>query len=191
MPTLAGLTPDDVERHLAAGGVVVDARPAAAFAAGHVPGSLSNTLRPVFASWLGWLVEPDQRLVFVLDPGQDRADLVRQCLRRRPRTPRRGARRWNRRLVRLGRQVNTVLFVDVNDMAGAIIDVRQANEYASGHVPARNVELGQITAVEPTVGPVTVMCGHGERAMTGASLLAARGVHDVVVLDGGPDTGRP
>jgi hypothetical protein len=45
-----------------------------------LPGSLSNTLRPVFASWLGWLVEPDQRLVFVLDPGQDRADLVRQCL---------------------------------------------------------------------------------------------------------------
>jgi rhodanese-related sulfurtransferase len=93
--------------------------------------------------------------------------------------------------------VNTVPFVDVNDMAGAIIDVRQANEYASGHVPgARNVELGQITAVEPTVGPVTVMCGHGERAMTGASLLAARGDRDVVVLDGGPDTwssatGRP
>ena len=82
-------------------------------------------------------------------------------------------------------------------MAGSIIDVRQANEYAAGHVPgARNVELGQIATVEPTAGPVTVMCGHGERAMTGASLLAARGDHDVVVLDGGPDTwssatGRP
>jgi rhodanese-related sulfurtransferase len=41
-----------------------------------------------------------------------------------------------------------------------------------------------------------VMCGHGERAMTGASLLAARGRRDLSVLDGGPDvwaatTGRP
>jgi hypothetical protein len=37
-------------------------------------------LRPVFASWLGWLVELDRPLVFVLDDDQDRADLVRQCL---------------------------------------------------------------------------------------------------------------
>jgi rhodanese-related sulfurtransferase len=32
------------------------------------------------------------------------------------------------------------------------------------------------------------MCGHGERAMTAASILAARGRSDVSVLDGGPDT---
>ena len=37
-------------------------------------------------------------------------------------------------------------------------------------------------------GPLAVMCGHGERAMTGASLAARRGRTDVVVLDGGPDT---
>jgi rhodanese-related sulfurtransferase len=197
LPTLAALTPDDVERHLAAGGVVVDARPAAAFAAGHVPGSLSNTLRSVFASWLGWLVEPDERLVFVLDRGQDRADLVRQCLdvghEHLVGELAGGIDAWTGS----GRQVNTIPFVDVNDMAGTVVDVRQANEYASGHVPgSRNVELGRITMVELTVGPETVMCGHGERAMTGASLLAARGDRDVVVLDGGPDTwssatGRP
>jgi rhodanese-related sulfurtransferase len=34
--------------------------------------------------------------------------------------------------------------------------------------------------------PVTVMCGHGERAMTGASILASHGV-TVHVLEGGPD----
>jgi rhodanese-related sulfurtransferase len=34
---------------------------------------------------------------------------------------------------------------------------------------------------------VTVMCGHGERAMSAASLLAARGV-TARVFDGGPDT---
>ena len=31
------------------------------------------------------------------------------------------------------------------------------------------------------------MCGHGERAMTGASLLEAAGHHDLSVLTGGPD----
>ena len=32
------------------------------------------------------------------------------------------------------------------------------------------------------------MCGHGERAMTGASILAKHGRTDIVVLNGGSDT---
>jgi glyoxylase-like metal-dependent hydrolase (beta-lactamase superfamily II) len=197
LPTLPALTPDDVERHLAAGGIVVDARPAAAFSTGHVPGSLSNTLRPVFASWLGWLVEANRRLVFVLDHDQDRADLVRQCLdvghEHLIGELAGGIDAW----AGSGRPVNTIPFVDAIAMGDAIIDVRQANEYAAGHVPgALNIELGQIATAEPTAGVLAVMCGHGERAMTGASLLVARGDREVVVLDGGPDTwstvtGRP
>ena len=47
-----------------------------------------------------------------------------------------------------------------------------------------------------TPGPISLMCGHGERAMTGASILEPRGRHDLSVLIGGPDewaeaTGRP
>jgi rhodanese-related sulfurtransferase len=88
-----------------------------------------------------------------------------------------------------GRPVATIPFVGVADMAGTIVDVRQANEYAAGHVPsARDIELGQIASVAAPVEPVTVMCGHGERAMTGASLLTARGHLEVSVLDGGPET---
>jgi rhodanese-related sulfurtransferase len=34
--------------------------------------------------------------------------------------------------------------------------------------------------------PVTVMCGHGERAMTAASLLARAGHKDLRVAHGGP-----
>ncbi|MEP7023280.1 MAG: rhodanese-like domain-containing protein, partial [Actinomycetota bacterium] len=36
-------------------------------------------------------------------------------------------------------------------------------------------------------GPVTLMCGHGERAMTAASILAASGREDLAVAVGGPD----
>ncbi len=77
------------------------------------------------------------------------------------------------------------------------------SSYAVGHVPgARNVELGQVATSVLADGALTVMCGHGERAMTGASLLAGagllatRGLRDLTMLDGGPDswsvaTGRP
>jgi rhodanese-related sulfurtransferase len=34
--------------------------------------------------------------------------------------------------------------------------------------------------------PTVVMCGHGERAMGAASLLARAGRTDLAVLDGGP-----
>ena len=74
-------------------------------------------------------------------------------------------------------------------MAPTIIDVRQLSEYLSGHIPdSVNVELGSIPDATPFTDPLTVMCGHGERAMTAASILAANGHPDVSVFDGGPDT---
>jgi len=189
LPHLAALSPDDVERHLDDGAVLVDARPVAAFSAAHVPGSLSNTLRPVFASWLGWLIESGRSIVFVLDHDQDRSELTRQCLDVGHEVLAGelagGFDAWEQS----GRQTRTIRLVDTAGMTGTVIDVRQANEYASGHVPsAINVELGVLADAGLTAGPVTVMCGHGERAMTGASILAAHGFDDVAVLDGGPDT---
>ena len=56
---------------VAGGGVVVDARHVVDFAAGHIPGSLSIELRPVFASWLGWLTDLEQPVAFVERLGAD------------------------------------------------------------------------------------------------------------------------
>ena len=188
LPELAQLTTNDVQRHLESGAVIVDARPAATFAVGHVPGSLSNTLRPVFASWLGWLVEPDRALIFVLGDDQDRDDLVRQCLdvgqERLLGELHGGITAW----VAAGLPTATLPMVDATHLVGPIVDVRQANEYATSHVPgALNIELGQVAHSTVPDGALAVMCGHGERAMTGASILQALGHHDLAVLAGGPD----
>lgn len=189
LPTLQRLDADSFEHHMAEGAVVVDVRAFTEFGAGHIPGSLSNTLRPVFASWLGWLVAPDRKLLFVLEPGHDRAELVRQCLdvghEHLLGELDGGLDAWTAG----GRQLATISVVDVDHLAPSVLDVRQANEYTAGHVPdARNVEVAAIPTAEIPAGPLTVMCGHGERAMTAASLLARAGHHDVSVFDGGPDT---
>jgi glyoxylase-like metal-dependent hydrolase (beta-lactamase superfamily II)/rhodanese-related sulfurtransferase len=189
LPALPLLDADEVAQRVADGAVVVDARPFVTFGALHVPGSISNTLRPVFGSWLGWLVPADTPLVFVLDPDQDRGDLVRRCLdvghEHLLGELEGGIDAW----AASGRPVATIPVVGADQLDGTVIDVRQAHEYAAGHLPgAGNIELGSIpTAPMPNVGPVTVMCGHGERAMSAASLLAARNV-TVNVFDGGPDT---
>jgi hydroxyacylglutathione hydrolase len=189
VPALASLDVNSVADHLHAGAVLVDARPIAEFGAGSIPGSLSNALRPVFGSWLGWLVPADTSLVFVLEPGQNRTELVRQCLdvghEHLLGELDGGVDAW----AASGRALSSIPLVDTAGPGAAVFDVRQANEYAAGHVPrTRNIELGILAADPPHVGqPVMVMCGHGERAMTGASILARHGA-SVTVFDGGPAT---
>jgi glyoxylase-like metal-dependent hydrolase (beta-lactamase superfamily II)/rhodanese-related sulfurtransferase len=188
------LSTDRVRAQLAGGGVLVDARPIAAFAAGHIPGALSIALRPQFASWLGWLVNDAQALVFVLDEDQDRGELARQC-----RTIgydhlvgelAGGMALWQAAGLAQA-QLPLVQVEQLDGHSGVVLDVRQASEVANGHLPgAVTVELGALAGDrQPTEfpeGPVTVMCGHGERAMTAASLLARAGHHDLRVAHGGP-----
>ncbi len=188
-PALVPLNVPTVQARVSGGAAIVDVRPVEPFAAGHIPGSLSIPLRPQFASWLGWLVGRDQEIVFVVDATQDRGELVRQCLaigyERLAGEVAGGIEAWKSH----GLPVATVSLVTPEDAAGAVLDVRQANEFSSGHVPgAINVELGDTAEHASTLpaGPLTVMCGHGERAMSAASILAAQGRTDVSVLLGGP-----
>jgi hydroxyacylglutathione hydrolase len=191
LPQLDRLDVDTVERHVdaGAGALIVDVRPIADFAAGHVPGSMSNALRPVFASWLGWLADLERPIVIVAGDGQDRDELVRQCLDIGHESIvgelDGGIDAWRS----AGRQITGVPLVDPDAIVGTVVDVRQHSEFDAGHVPgAINIELGSVACSPVPDGPVTMMCGHGERAMTGASLLTARGHRDVSVLGGGPDT---
>lgn len=188
-PALSPLAPDLVEGLREDGAVLVDVRPVEGFAAGHVPGSVSIPLRPQFASWLGWLAGRDRPLVFVVDAGQDRDELVRQCLavgyERLAGELAGGVAAWRA----AGRPVATMALVAPHEVEATLLDVRQRNEFESGHVPgALSMELGDAAASGSTLpaGPLTVMCGHGERAMSAASILAAQGRSDVSVLVGSP-----
>lgn len=183
LPGLPALAPEDVESMRAAGAVVIDVRPVEHYADAHIPGSLSIQLRPVFASWLGWLVEPGVPVIFVLDEGQDREDLVRQCLtigvEDLAGELTGGLEAW----VAAGRSTASIAIVGPGELRGTVLDVRQDNEFAAGHVPhAAHVELGALAHAPVPSGPLTTMCGHHERAMTGASILEGRGVGELAVL---------
>jgi glyoxylase-like metal-dependent hydrolase (beta-lactamase superfamily II)/rhodanese-related sulfurtransferase len=188
------LSTGQVQQHLVGGGLVVDARPIAAFAVGHIPGALSITLRPAFASWLGWLLDDTQPLVFVLDEDQNRSDLVRQC-----RTIgydhlvgelAGGMATWQAAGLPQA-QLPMVEAEELGDQPAGILDVRQTSETADGHLPgAVTVELGALAGhripAELPAGPVAVMCAHGERAMTAASLLERAGHKELRAVHGGP-----
>jgi hydroxyacylglutathione hydrolase len=188
-PRLAPLAPDHVRRLLADGAVLVDVRPVVDYADGHIADSVSIPLRAQFATWLGWLLPPDVPLVIVRNAGQDSDDILWQALAVGYPTIvgelTGGIAAWTAdggevRITRLAypSTVDTPI----------VVDVRQHSEHAAGHLPgAELIELGDVAghAADLLGGPATVMCGHGERAATAASLLERAGHTDLSILVGG------
>jgi rhodanese-related sulfurtransferase/glyoxylase-like metal-dependent hydrolase (beta-lactamase superfamily II) len=198
-PGLAPLTPAALGALMDRGGRVIDVRPVADFAAGHIPGAVSIPLRDQFATWLGWLIPDGARLGFVLAAGQDPAEVAWQALKigyeNLAGQLDGGMAAWQAD----GRPTDRTELVIAGRMGGrAVLDVRQSAEYAAGHVPgAVHVELGDVPArAQDAPAGAVVMCGHGERAMTAASLLQRAGRHGLAVLAGGAGdwaaaTGQP
>ena len=198
--TLQPLHAPEVARLQASGAAVVDVRPIADFAAGHMAGSVSIELRPVFATWLGWLVTADKPLVIVRNPDQDPAEIVWQARKVGydliAGELDNGIASW----IAAGQPTSSIPLITADRIGAArVLDIRQDNEFASGHLPAADhIELGALASRpgELPPGPTVLMCGHGQRAMSAASMLASAGHPDVAVLAGGPpdwaeSTGQP
>ena len=170
--------------------LVVDVRSPGAFAAGHPAGALSIPLRPAFASWLGWLAPNDRPLLLLRDPDQDVEEVLWQAAKigytNFVGEIAGGMQAW----IDAGRPVSShELREAFRSNEAVLLDVRQESEFVAGHVPgAVHVELGSLVDEVPELpdGPVVVMCGHGERASTAASILHRSGFEDVTVLAGGP-----
>lgn len=188
-PGLRALTPRAAADLVSAGGWLVDVRPMERFAASHPAGALSIPLRAAFASWLGWLVPPDRPVVVLRDDDQDASDLVWQATKigyELAGEVAGGVEAWEA----AGLPLSSVPLVRAEDVGEAqLLDVRQRAEYDAGHATgARHAELGSLVRESPDLedAPVVVVCGHGERALSAASILIARGVPGVSVLAGGP-----
>jgi hydroxyacylglutathione hydrolase len=202
---LPGLDPVQVQTLMAAGGQLVDVRPVADYSDGHIPGSLSDQLRPAFATWLGWTTTPDRLIVIVRNTDQDRDEIIWQARKigydNLVGELSDGFATWRSAGLPVAATplMSPSQATDRLDGSPAlqVLDIRQDSEYATGHLPtAAHLELGALidsappgcaAAVQLPAGPLLVMCGHGERAMTAASLIQATGRDDVFVLAGGPE----
>jgi hydroxyacylglutathione hydrolase len=182
-PAVVALDVSKVSALADSGTVLIDVRPVRDFAAGHIPGALSIPLRPQFVSWLGWLLEPGTPFVVVRNADQDLAEVTWQALKIGFSQPfgelAGGMASWD------GPTIATPL-VRADEIGGTpVLDVRQLNEFVAGHIPsATHIELGDLPSRTADVppGPMAVMCGHGQRAMTAASILQRTGNRAVKVL---------
>ena len=142
LPAPAALSPDEVERRVAAGALLLDARTAAEHGNGHVPGSLQIGLGGQFASWAGSLVPPDASIVLVLEDEAAIAEvqtrLARVGLENVVGYLAGGIRAWDAS----GRTLARTEQIGVDELAArigegsdlAVVDVRRPGEWQTGHI---------------------------------------------------------
>jgi hydroxyacylglutathione hydrolase len=193
------LTPRQVDQARADGAMVVDVRTELQFDEAHIPDSVSITaLRAGFGSKLAWLVEPGQVVVLV---GRDDEDAQAAATLAESVGVTRlagflagGMTSWREER----RPVERIERIDVpqlRERAGElqILDVRERDEWDSGHIPGSvHLPYHDIHGVPEGIDrerPVAVICSSGQRAAPAASLLRRHGVREVLhVVDGGvPD----
>lgn len=186
-----------VDRAVADGAVVLDMRPIAAFARGHLAGSLNVGLGGRFAEQAGSVVAPGAPIVLVGDRDAAREARVRlgrigfdgvvgvlpdirAVLADHPERAARLSRLTADELARQRREVGDRL---------QLIDVRNPGEVAAAPVSgARPIPLARLREhldeLEPDL-PVVLFCAGGARSAVANSLLRASGFADVSDVLGG------
>jgi hydroxyacylglutathione hydrolase len=199
VPRIDPLAGDDLDRALDAGALVVDARSSVSHAAQRIPGSLSVPAGSSFGTWLGWVVDPDQQVVLVVDTPDALDDIARQALRIGFESIAGyvddGLRGWRA----AGRTIQAGAALDVDRLAAQlsddgpdrplVIDVRQAAEFESGHVPGSvHIGAGELPAMLdelPRDRPIVTICASGYRSSVAASMLRAAGFERVSSISTG------
>ena len=184
-----------------AGGVLLDARPPAEFASGHVRGAINVGLEGRFAEYAGDVIRPDQPIVVVADGGRGTEARVRlarigfdrvageledveRVLLDRPDLAER-----SRRLA-----ATEVGEWRASDGGLQLVDIRNPGEYEEGVIDgAARIPLPQLLdrmdELDP-LAPTVVYCASGHRSSVGASLLRSHGFASVADLQGGFEAWR-
>jgi hydroxyacylglutathione hydrolase len=185
------VTASEIAGRIAAGEWVVDLRARRAFAAAHVPGSLSFEFGDAFATSVGWLLPPGTPLTLLADTPCQVAAAQRDLSRIGADQLAGAATGITRDLLGSGRTAACPvsdfgsLAVVRRHVEVVILDVRRPLEWAARridgalHIPLHELpgKLGDLPSL-----PVWVHCQGGYRASVAASFLQAAG-HAVTIVD--------
>jgi len=202
---LLRLAPRQVEQKRANGALLVDVRTDLQFDEAHIAGAVCIPLmRAGFGTKLAWLADRDQEIVLI---GRDDEDgrhagslAVAVGIRKLGGFLHGGMTSWRqekRPTECIGRETVEQLHQHTqDDETLQVLDVRDDKEWDKGHIPDSVFQtwhdITEIPAGIDPKRPVAVICGSGQRAATGASLIERFGGDRVIhVVDGGvPKWGR-
>jgi len=189
---------DDLAPALVSKLLVVDVRPADAYAAGHLPSTINIPAGNGFLGWAGWLLPYDRPIGLIVEDAQleeVRDDLLLIGLDQVTGywTPR-VLTKWcatGQKVAQYERQSAAELRPVIARNGVLLLDVRTPAEYATGHIPgSRNIPLGHLAAqigALPVNQPVIVYCQGASRSPLAASILQMHGWETVTEMNDGFD----
>ncbi|WP_291295424.1 rhodanese-like domain-containing protein [Elioraea sp.] len=194
LPRVPGLPPKAFRQAAQDGaGVVVDTRSMLGFGGGHIEGALNIGGSPMLSIWAGWLLDPEEPILLVLDADTKLEEVVKLFLRT-------GYTRFAGYLVggmkawdNAGFQLEHVRQMTVHEVQDAgdalqVVDVRAPDEWKGGHVPgARHMflpELREKASELDRLRPTAIYCDSGYRASIGTSILQQEGFTKVCNIPG-------
>ncbi|MEO9967719.1 MAG: rhodanese-like domain-containing protein [Reichenbachiella sp.] len=176
--------------------LIVDTRHESEFIKSHIPNSIFIGLDGSFAVWVGALIaDLEQPIVFLADEGREEEVLTRLSRVGYDNTLgylKGGMKTW----IAAERKIDSVTSIDptvfevrVSSRELRVLDVRKPAEYEVGHVKdAINFPLDFINENMAEINPdekVYLHCASGFRSVIAASILKARGFHNIVNVEQG------
>lgn len=194
LPLIPALTPDEFEKHVDGGkSVLIDTRNTLAFGGGHIGGAMNIQASPMLTVWAGWLLDPDDPILLILESDND-VEKIASLFIRSGYTNftgylAGGMSAWDKG----GHRLSEVPQMTVHEVAKSgddlqILDVRSPSEWSNGHIPgATHLFLPEITEGTGDLKksePIVTYCASGYRASIAASLLKKQGFEDVRTIPG-------
>ena len=170
--------------------LVIDTRPAAEYAAGHVSGTINIPFNSSFVTWAGWLVQSDE--FYLLVDSATASSRLHELARSLALIGIDRISGYFDASAAIGRA--TIAQITPKELAPklktvTVVDVRSGNEWSDGHLPgAMHIPLGYLPdrlGDIPSDRPVVVQCQSGGRSSIAASILERAGFRDVTNLSGG------
>jgi hydroxyacylglutathione hydrolase len=194
----AHLSPDALAAAIRAGAAqlqIVDLRPAADFAQGFIPGTISIPLNKNFLNWAGALLNPEPEIYLIGEEGQVREataalsligrELVTGWFTPRALDYRRGQQCELARM----EQIGVAEMLERQKQGQVVLDVRSGVEVRAGHIPGSlHISLGRIpeeAAALSRDSAIIVHCQGGGRSPVALSLLRKMGFPRVANFSGG------
>jgi len=190
-------SPNDFQKEVYRGAIIIDTRSPKAFAEAHIEGSFNIWLEGL-PTYSGWVLPYDRPLLLVSEK------LIHQKIAEKYLSRLGfdsiigyldgGIDGWNKD----GRDVGNIEIISVHELKKridngdelSIIDVRKEREWISGHIKgARNIFVGYLLIQDniPISKPIALICNVGNRASLAASLLKIRGMKNISIVSGSMD----
>ncbi|MBW3517860.1 rhodanese-like domain-containing protein [Flavobacterium sp. NKUCC04_CG] len=176
--------------------LILDVRSVSEFAQGHIPGSIFIGIDGQFAPWVGALITDIQQPILIVAPeGREEETIIRLSRVGYDNSLgflKGGFDTWKKS----GLEIDTVTQITADTFAEKmqddtlnVFDVRKPGEFEASHLEAvHHVPLDVLNdniADFPTDKPFYIHCAGGYRSLIAASILKARGYHNMIDIIGG------